>query len=169
MAGCEKNGDAQTNEEFKEPWKAYNLEKDLSWTPETSTKPVHPPYDENVPSYKVNSKEGQKFVRLVPGEPEWGLEIEDIDLKGRWLMRKEDYEAIMAGPDSAKVFKEQFALPEMPAIAAIVKLPANTKLRVGIASPHAKWGQGGSLQFEIIGELDHDWFTDSMQLIGANK
>lgn len=29
--------------------------------------------------------------------------------------------------------------------AADFTLPANTKLRVGVASPHAEWGHGGAL------------------------
>lgn len=48
--------------------------------------------------------------------------------------------------------QDKFALPAIPKFITDVKLPAGTIVRMGIVNPLDGWGNGGGVQFDLMGQ-----------------
>ena len=155
-------GAREANNAFRESWRKRRTRDTRNLMSAFKKRPFHPPYDMNYPTYMVTAKDEVQFVRVMPKDSK------DMPI-GRWLMRREDYDVIMKGPNPANALREYLALPTMPVAASEVRLPAGTKLRIGIASPHQKWGRGGGVQIEILDALDIDWFDEATLFSGGKQ
>ncbi|MEM9687263.1 MAG: hypothetical protein AAF934_10130 [Bacteroidota bacterium] len=113
--------------------------------------------------YKV----GDEVIEFVTQESEVFVRVftEGSNLpNGRWIVKLSDIEHIIDDPQAIQNF---LALPNqlLPNKIVTVNIPANTRLRTGIAGPNFN-RDGGILQFEIPSPdfVDLSWFSNIQNL-----
>lgn len=98
-----------------------------------------PPYLPHSKVQHIELKEDTKFARVYDGEVS--------GMFGGWVMKASDIEGLT--PDE---IKDKFALPTKPVKVCDVTVPAGTKMRTGLCNPLEKWGKGGGVQFDLMGQ-----------------
>lgn len=76
--------------------------------------------------------------------------------EGKFLLRSDDIKGM-----SAQQIKERYALPKTPDVIAKITVPANAKMRMGVAAGKKQnnpFGQGGGQQFELVDRIDNENF-----------
>ncbi len=73
-------------------------------------------------------------------------------------MKQEDIAGL-----TADEIHQLYALPNQPLYVSKVTIPANTTIRTGICGPIEGFGNGGGLQFDLMGSaksFTFEYFTD---------
>ncbi len=121
------------------------------------TKLGHPGYREDLPVYEASvGPNGLKLVRTHgdEGKP-----------AGRWSFPdSETRKHLGYTRKSAEEIRADAAMPQAPSFASEVNLPPGTKIRIGTAASHDRWGEGNALQIEILGEPRGNWFSHTRAL-----
>lgn len=97
------------------------------------------PYKPNTAVLEIKLTEKKTFVRVYDNEIS--------GMKGGWIMEKESIEGL-----TPKQIQDKFALPAEPKYICDVELPAGTQLRKGITGPVDGWGNGGGVQYDMMGK-----------------
>jgi hypothetical protein len=118
--------------------------------------------DVNLEDYIPPYKKGTFADEIVLAEDAFFVRVHNQrNQVGRWMITVEDFKVLTT--DQAK-FKDLFALPSMPAIASLVKVPKGTKIWKGQVDGN-KWGNGGGIQIQVdewakyLDDRD-DWFKE---------
>ncbi len=74
-------------------------------------------------------------------------------------MRPQDIEGL-----SPSQIKDKFALPDTPKYISDVSIPRGTQIRVGIVGEQPSWGNGGGTQYELLGRLPREAFSNRRPL-----
>jgi filamentous hemagglutinin len=81
-----------------------------------------------------------------------------------WLMRPEDLKDANGKNLTPQQIKDKFALPELPKYVSDVRVPPNTRLRVGTAAAQEGWGAGGGTQYELKERVPETAFENKRPL-----
>lgn len=99
-----------------------------------------------LPPYKT----GTWVTELVLTEDTTFSRVYDGKVSGKyggWLMKSSDIEGFTPGQ-----IKDLFALPSLPAYQVDVIVKAGTHLHSGLTNRNAGWGNGGGIQFDLMGQ-----------------
>jgi filamentous hemagglutinin len=77
-----------------------------------------------------------------------------------WVMKKSEIEGL-----TPEQIKDKFALPDTPTLITDVKVPPNTRMRVGEAGEN-KFGNGGGTQYELLERLDDPTAWENTRKLG---
>lgn len=99
----------------------------------------NPPYKPDTQVYEMKLTQDTAFVRVYDKKV--------AKQRGGWMMKKEDIEGL-----TPEEMKDRFALPARPKYATDVILPKGTTIRGGIANSLADWGNGGGIQYDLMGK-----------------
>ena len=99
----------------------------------------NPPYKPGTIVKEIELTDKTTFVRVY--------DREKSGMYGGWVMKAED----IKGLTSAQI-QDKFALPSTPKYVADVNLDAGTHLRTGVVNPLEGWGNGGGIQFDLMGQ-----------------
>lgn len=99
----------------------------------------NPPYKPGTIVNEIELSEKTTFVRVYDGETS--------GMYGGWVMKAEDIEGLTPAQ-----IQDKFALPSTPKYVADVNLDAGTHLRTGVVNPLEGWGNGGGIQFDLMGQ-----------------
>ena len=109
-----------------------------------------PPYKKDTKVYDIKTGKEQDFVRVHNGGK---------SETGYWLARKKDIEGL-----SPKQIQEKFNLPDTPKYISDVKVPKETKVRVGKVGKN-KWGTSeGANQYELQERIPKSSYTNQEQI-----
>ena len=115
---------------------------------------TNPPYKTGTPVGKFTLSNSEQYVRVY--NPNYN------NMSGRWIMRLEDIQGL-----TAQQIKDKFALENLPTYICDVNISTGTQLHTGIAEGITGWGNGGGLQYDIIG-FDYNtmqsWFTNGIPI-----
>lgn len=109
---------------------------------------------------RFETKTPSEFVRVyIPQEGGKGQ-------ASTWMMRVSEIKGL-----SAQQIASKFALPHVPTHITDVKVPAGIQMRTTVANDSrikeasvAGNGGGSGVQFEVLGEVQRSWFTNSRRL-----
>ena len=107
----------------------------------------NPPYLPGSVVYIIRLTEDTVFSRVYDGEIS--------GMYGGWIMEDGALEGLT--PDE---IRDRFALPAVPAFRVDVVLPAGTLLRRGICNSLEEWGNGGGIQYDMMGERIGEFIND---------
>lgn len=99
----------------------------------------NPPYKPGTMVEKIKLTKDTTFVRVYDGEVS--------GMYGGWVMKAEDIAGL-----TPKQIQDKFALPSLPKYMADVKLTEGTTIRKGIVNPLEGWGNGGGIQYDLMGQ-----------------
>ncbi len=99
----------------------------------------HPPYKLGTTVNEIKLSHDTMFVRVYDGDISGQF--------GGWLMKADDIRGL-----TPSQIQDKFALPAIPKFITDVKLPAGTIVRMGIVNPLDGWGNGGGVQFDLMGQ-----------------
>jgi hypothetical protein len=99
----------------------------------------NPPYKPGTIVNEIELSEKTTFVRVYDGETS--------GMYGGWVMKAEDIEGLTPAQ-----IQDKFALPSTTKYVADVNLDAGTHLRTGVVNPLEGWGNGGGIQFDLMGQ-----------------
>ncbi|EHI97937.1 cell wall binding repeat-containing protein [Clostridium sp. DL-VIII] len=99
----------------------------------------NPPYKPGTTVNEIELTEKTTFVRVYDGDTS--------GMYGGWVMKAEDIEGLTPAQ-----IQDKFALPSTPKYVADVNLEAGTHLRTGVVNPLDGWGNGGGIQFDLMGQ-----------------
>ncbi|HBF37151.1 MAG TPA: hypothetical protein DDW50_07505 [Firmicutes bacterium] len=110
-----------------------------------ASKEVNAKYPENYETpYKLNTN----VTEFTTTSETDFVRVHGLNNRERsWLMKKSEIEGL-----TPEQIKDKFALPETPTLITEVKVPPNTRMRVGEASGN-KFGHGGGTQYELLERL----------------
>lgn len=97
-----------------------------------------PPYKPGTRTITVKLEKDTKFVRVYK---------ESGKLVGGWVMETEQIEGL-----TPKQIKDKFALQYEPKYVCDVEIPAGNEIRYGIANGIRGWGNGGGIQYDLMGQ-----------------
>ena len=99
----------------------------------------NPPYKPGTMVEEIKLTKDTTFVRVYDGEVS--------GMYGGWVMKAEDIAGL-----TPKQIQDKFALPSLPKYMADVKLTEGTTIRKGIVNPLEGWGNGGGIQYDLMGQ-----------------
>ncbi len=99
----------------------------------------NPPYKPGTSVMVIRLTEDTVFSRVYDGEVSGKY--------GGWVM---DYDALDGL--TPEVIRDLFALPAVPRYRVDVILPAGSLVRRGICNSVEEWGEGGGIQYDMMGE-----------------
>src|SRR5699024_8100480 len=99
----------------------------------------NPPYKLGTKVSEIELTQEKTFVRVYDGEIS--------GMYGGWVMEADD----IAGLTPAQI-RDKFALPSEPKYIVDVKLTEGTRLRIGEANGLPGWGNGGGIQYDLMGK-----------------
>ena len=99
----------------------------------------NPPYKPGTMVEEIKLTKDTTFVRVYDGEVS--------GMYGGWVMKAEDIAGL-----TPKQIQDKFALPSLPKYMADVKLKEGTTIRTGIVNPLEGWGNGGGIQYDLMGQ-----------------
>ena len=107
----------------------------------------NPPYKPGTDVRVLRLTEDTVFSRVYDGEIS--------GMYGGWMM---DYYV----PDglTPEVIRDLFALPFLPRYRVDVILPAGSLVRCGICNAVPEWGEGGGIQYDMMGERIGDFVNE---------
>ncbi len=70
-----------------------------------------------------------------------------------WIMRTEEIKGL-----SPKQIQDKYSLPEFPTFVSEVRVPPQTRMRMGKAASQEGWGGGGGMQYELLDKIDNSFF-----------
>ncbi len=101
----------------------------------------YPPYSESFPAIDIRTNGNENLVRVFKQGQNFPV--------GRWTTRLEEIEGL-----SRAQIKDKLSLQFEPDMIVPVNLPADYKIRIGIAAPITQWNTlGGRLQFELTEDI----------------
>ena len=112
-------------------------------------------FDERKPGYLPPHKPGTNVYRIKLEKDTTFARVYDKNnsgMYGGWIMRKEDIDGL-----TTKQIQDKFALPQQPIYVCDVEMPKGEVLRVGKVNPIDGWGEGGGIQFVMIGKRMGDF------------
>lgn len=98
-----------------------------------------PPSKPGTKAVTIKLKESTKFVRVYR---------ESGKLTGGWVMEAEQIESL-----TPSQIKNKFALEYEPKYICDVEIPAGSTVRYGITNKIVNWGNGGGIQYDLMGQL----------------
>lgn len=116
----------------------YTAEEVNNWW-RTEMGYTSPPYLPHSTVYELELTDNVTFARVYDGVIS--------GMYGGWLM---DYDAIKGL--TASEIRDKFALPATPQYMVSVALEKGTHLRSGITNAASGWGNGGGLQYDLMGQ-----------------
>ncbi len=99
----------------------------------------NPPYKPGTIVKEIELTKDSTFVRVYDGEVS--------GMYGGWVMKAEDIAGL-----TPKQIQDKFALPSVPKYVVDVKLTKGTTIRTGIVNPLEGWGNGGGVQYDLMGK-----------------
>ncbi|MGP1568258.1 MAG: hypothetical protein ACTTHM_06035 [Peptoanaerobacter stomatis] len=72
-------------------------------------------------------------------------------------MKAEDIEGL-----TPVQIQDKFALPSIPKYVTDVNLEAGTHLRTGVVNPLEGWGNGGGIQFDLMGQRTGEFANERL-------
>lgn len=99
----------------------------------------NPPYLPESTVQQIELTEDTTFCRVYDGE--------NSGMYGGWLMKQSDLEGL-----TPEQIQDKYALPQKPIFMCDVTVPAGTQMRTGLCNPLDGWGQGGGVQFDLMGQ-----------------
>ena len=116
-------------------------EKTNQWFIKYINPNYNPPYKPGTIVKELELMEKTVFVRVYDNMPNGS------GMYGSWIMRPEDIEGL-----TPIEIKDRFALPNIPKYVCDVELDAGTHVRSGEANAIQGWGQGGGIQYDLMGQ-----------------
>ena len=107
----------------------------------------NPPYKPGTSVMVIRLTEDTVFSRVYDGEVS--------GMYGGWVM---DYDALDGL--APEVIRDLFALPAVPRFRVDVILPAGSLVRRGICNAVEEWGEGGGIQYDMMGERIGDFVNE---------
>jgi hypothetical protein len=99
----------------------------------------NPPYKPGTTVNEIELTEKTTYVRVYDGDTS--------GMYGGWVMKAEDIKGL-----TPEQIQDKFALPSTPKYVCDVNLDAGTHLRTGVVNPLEGWGNGGGIQFDLMGQ-----------------
>jgi len=108
------------------------------WKEYYNTDGSTPPYEVGTKVYEIELSEKTTFVRVFEEETSSG---------GQWVMKAEDIQGL-----TSLQIKDKYALDFVPKYICDVELSDGTIIRGGKAGGISNWGNGGGIQFDLMGQ-----------------
>ena len=109
----------------------------------------NPPYKPGTIVNEIELTEKTTYARVYDGETS--------GMYGGWVMKAEDIEGL-----TPVQIQDKFALPSIPKYVTDVNLEAGTHLRTGVVNPLEGWGNGGGIQFDLMGQRTGEFVNERL-------
>ena len=107
----------------------------------------NPPYKPGTSVMVLRLTEDTVFARVYDGEVS--------GMYGGWIMDCHALDGLTPG-----MIRNLFALPAVPRYKVDVILPAGSLVRRGICNAVPEWGEGGGIQYDMMGERIGDFINE---------
>jgi len=121
--------------------KIFTAEETNQWFIDNIKPDYKPPYKPGTVVKEIELLEDTTFVRVYDKMPDGS------GMYGSWVMKAEDIEGL-----TPLEIQNKFALPNTPRYICDVELDAGTHIRLGEVNSVDGWGNGGGIQYDLIGQ-----------------
>ena len=125
------------------------------WFVDNVSSNYKPPYKLGTTVKEIELSVDTTFVRVYDNVPDGS------GMYGSWIMKAEDINRL-----TPLEIQNKYSLPNTPKYICDVELKAGTHLRMGEVNPLEGWGQGGGLQYDLIGQRIGEFKNE--RLLGVN-
>ena len=126
--------------------KTFTAEETNQWFIDNVKSDYKPPYKPGTVVAEIELTENTIFVRVYDNMPGGS------GMYGSWVMKAEDIEGL-----APLEIQNKFVLPNLPKYVCDVELEAGTHIRAGEVNPIDGWGDGGGIQYDLIGQRVGDF------------
>lgn len=107
------------------------------------------PYKPGTKVTTIELTENTKFVRVYDGEIS--------KMQGGWVMEYEEIKGL-----SPYEIKDKYSLQNVPKYICDVEISKGSQIRVGIANSIPEWGNGGGVQYDLMGQRIGSFYNERL-------